>query len=473
MAVTVAFLLPTGWMWQQSLVPSTYSVTDVGYADYGGSSPATGHDKPARRSVRDLVTRSARRPDVKVELVARRGKVTLASGRVVDGYSLNGTTPGPQITATQGQLIEVRVRNASVDGGIAFHWHGLDVPNAEDGVPGVTQDTVGVGQSRTYRFIARKAGTYWYHSHQAVDQVSGGLLGSLVVLPRGGIEQDKDILGVVHAYQGVRTLNGRDGTTRVTARPGNRVRIRVVNSDNVTVPVWASVPYRVLAIDADDLGGPTPVADRYLSLAAGGRADLEITIPRSGAARVHLGSTTALVVGAAGVVAPDRPTAGNELNLLNYGASETVPFDLATPNRKFTYVIGKRFGFFDGQPGRWWTINGRGHPNLPRFTVSNGDLVTFRVINRTSDVQAISLHGHRVVITARNGKPLRGSPVWYDSFEVRPGETVDIAFRTTNPGIWAAHGDLPDAADGLVAQLVYEGVTTPYKVNDVADDVPR
>ena len=67
---------------------------------------------------------------------------------------------------------------------MTLHWHGVDVPNAEDGVAGVTQDAVPVGGAHVYRFVAEDAGTYWYHSHQVShEQVRGGLFGTLVVDP--------------------------------------------------------------------------------------------------------------------------------------------------------------------------------------------------------------------------------------------------------------------------------------------------
>ena len=73
-------------------------------------------------------------------------------------------------------------------GGITLHWHGVDVPNAADGVAGVTQDAVPVGGEHVYRFRARQAGTFWYHSHQvAHEQVARGLFGALVITPPGGV----------------------------------------------------------------------------------------------------------------------------------------------------------------------------------------------------------------------------------------------------------------------------------------------
>lgn len=478
-SVTVAIVAPLGWMWQRSLLPDEYSVMDMGYMDYGGGPKPEGaghHDAAPRRSVDDLITRSTRPADVKVNLVARQGKVKLASGRVVDGYSLNGTTPGPQIRAVEGQLIEVRIRNESVPDGITLHWHGIDVPNSQDGVAGVTQDAVPVGKSHTYRFVAKQVGTYWYHSHQVSHkQVIGGLFAPLVVTPKAGIEQDKDVLGVSHTYSGTRTLNGREGTTRINAEPGDRVRVRIVNTDNGTMSTWSSGPYRVIAIDGNDLNGPTAVSGRRLEIPAGGRADLQVTVPQAGTVRVNLGAATAFVLGPKSERAEGRvPQPTKELDLRTYGKPETIPFDVATANRRFTFVIGRRFGFLDGKPGLWWTVNGRMYPNIPMYVVSFGDVVTFRIINNTSEVHPMHLHGHHATVIARNGKPWTGSPVWYDSLDVKPDETVDIAFRATNPGVWMDHcHNLPHARDGMIAHLMYEGVDTPYKIGGRPDNEPE
>ena len=185
---TLAIVVPLAWMWQASRMPSTYSVMDMGYVDYGGgpSTSMAGHGDHGGGaavggspvSVADLTADPDAPADVTVDLVAEKGRFTLRLGREVDGYTLNGTSPGPLIEADQGDLVEVRVRNESVPDGITLHWHGVDVPNAVDGVAGVTQDAVGIGEEHTYRFVAEDAGTYWYHSHQVSHaQVIGGLLG--------------------------------------------------------------------------------------------------------------------------------------------------------------------------------------------------------------------------------------------------------------------------------------------------------
>ena len=75
------------------------------------------------------------------------------------------------------------------------------------------------------------------------------------------------------------------------------------------------------------------------------------------------------------------------------------------------------------------------------------------------------LHGHHAVVLARNGVPATGSPWWVDSLDVGDGETYDVAFVADNPGIWMDHcHNLIHARDGLVAHLMYAGVTPPYRI---------
>jgi FtsP/CotA-like multicopper oxidase with cupredoxin domain len=475
LAAAALVLLPLGWFWQQSLMPSTYSVMDMGYLDYGGG-PKSAHAHHGGTSVKDLVADTQREPDVSVDLVARQGKVRLASEREIEGYTLNGKTPGPTITATEGQLIEVNLRNASVEDGVSLHWHGIDVPNAEDGVAGVTQDAVTQGDEHTYRFVADQVGTFWYHSHQVShEQVIGGLLGSLVVLPRDGIEQDQDLVGVAHTYRGTRTLNGFEDVTRVPAEPGERVRVRIINTDNGAMPVWASEAYRLLAVDGGDLNEPTPVEDNKVTVPAGGRVDLEVTVPESSTVRVQSGAATAYVIGPVGAPVVARPVQPKtELDLLTYGSPQPLPFEADDPDRSFEYSIGRRPGFLDGKPGLWWTVNGHLWPDVPMYMVAEGDIVAFHIENHSGEAHPMHLHGHHAVVTARNAQAMRGSPVWVDSVEVEDGDSVDLVFKADNPGLWMDHcHNLPHAAEGLVAHLMYEGVTTPYKVGGSTDNEPE
>lgn len=488
---TLVIVLPLAYLWQQSRVPSTYSVMDMGYLDYGGGSRAApalhgGHAMagmggdpamPGTRSVADLTVGTDRPADKVVDLTARKGTVRLASGRTVDGYTLNGSSPGPLIEVTQGQLLEVRLRNANVPDGITLHWHGLDVPNAEDGVAGVTQDAVLTGQEHTYRFVADQAGTYWYHSHQVShEQVIGGLLGALVVRPAKPLPQPVDVVALEHTYDAVATVNGRSSFA-VEARPGQQVRVRVVNTDNGPTRSWASTAYRVLAVDGHEVNEPTEVRGKGVVFTAGGRIDLGVVVPQDGSGvRIQIGSSTAVVVGPHGVdvAEPPTPPSKDDVDLLSYGSPAPLGFDPARADRSFRYAIGRRPGFVKGTPGLFWTINGHLFPNVPMYVVHEGDVVKVRISNSSGDVHPMHLHGHHAVVLARDGVKATGSPWWFDSLNVEDGETFDVAFVADNPGIWMDHcHNLKHAMQGLVTHLMYDDVTEPYRVGGRTGNEPE
>jgi FtsP/CotA-like multicopper oxidase with cupredoxin domain len=467
---TLVVLGPLVWFWQDSLVPGSYSVMDMGYVDVGGGAKPASHDMAGMdhaTSVEDLTVDTDRKADVTADLVAREERFELSSGREIEGFTFNGSSPGPQITAHVGQLVEVHVRNESVDDGMTVHWHGVDVPNAEDGVAGVTQNAIRKGEDYTYRFVADQVGTYWYHSHQVSNtQVRRGLFGALVVLP----EQDDDRLdltAVAHTYSGTRTLNGDVGVKHVDAQAGQLARVRIVNTDNGALRVWTGSAYKVLAIDGYDVNAPTAVEGKALDIPAGGRADLEVTAP----ARVQVGAATALVIGDGEQGTPRPPSA--ELDMLSYGTPAALPFEPKDADRHFRYSIGRKLGFLDGRPGYWWTVNGHLWPDVPMYMVEEGDVVVMRVESHSGS-HPMHLHGHHAVVLSRNGDLATGSPWWVDSLDVRKGETYEIAFVADNPGIWMDHcHNLKHASQGMIAHLMYAGVTTPFKLGDDSGNDPE
>jgi FtsP/CotA-like multicopper oxidase with cupredoxin domain len=484
---TVAIVAPLAWLWQDSRVPASYSVMEMGYFDYGGraaTDPGAGghmhshdHSKASApvRSVTNMIVDPARPADVRVDLVTRQETLAIAD-RSLSGFTINGTSPGPEIRATQGELIEVHLRNESVADGVTLHWHGVDVPSAMDGVAGVTQDAVPVGGQFTYRFVAEQAGSFWYHSHQVSNpQVAGGLLGSLVIMPKSGITQQVDVSAIAHTYGGVRTINGKDDDLHVPAHPGERVRVRVINTDNGPMKIWSSGAYRLLAVDGTDVYRPTEVSGSSVTLTAGARADLEVRGPGNGeAVRIQLSKSSAMIIGPAGADVPAPPQPDTDLDLLAYGSPAPLGFDPAHPTRRFDYLIGSRPGFVKGRPGMWWSINGHLFPNVPMYVVREGDVVVVHIENRSGEVHPMHLHGHHVVVLARNGVRATGSPWWVDSLNVLANQNYDVAFVANNPGIWMDHcHNLKHAAQGMVAHLMYEGFDTPYRIAGPANNQPE
>src|SRR6266511_346513 len=95
-----------------------------------------------------------------IDLEAREVTWELAPGKTVKAMAYNGQVPGPLIRAREGERLRIVLKNL-LDEPTTIHWHGVDVPNRMDGVPGLTQEPVAPGSSFVYEFMARPAGTRW------------------------------------------------------------------------------------------------------------------------------------------------------------------------------------------------------------------------------------------------------------------------------------------------------------------------
>ncbi len=104
------------------------------------------------------------------------------SGKEKRAIAVNGQIPMPTLTFTEGDTAEIVVHNLLKEN-TALHWHGVQLPNEQDGVPFLTQMPIKPGETLTYRFPVKQNGTYWYHSH-AGFQEQIGMYGSLVFLKR-------------------------------------------------------------------------------------------------------------------------------------------------------------------------------------------------------------------------------------------------------------------------------------------------
>ena len=96
----------------------------------------------------------------------------LLDGRTGMAMTINGTIPGPIIRLKEGQLATLRVTNRLKED-TSIHWHGLLLPPAVDGVPGVSFAGIKPGATFTYRFPVRQSGTYWFHSHSGGQELAG------------------------------------------------------------------------------------------------------------------------------------------------------------------------------------------------------------------------------------------------------------------------------------------------------------
>jgi FtsP/CotA-like multicopper oxidase with cupredoxin domain len=445
-----------------SLMPASYSIHAMGMPVYGGGS------KTFRGTVRSVarLRGPSGTPDVSYTLTAAFQRATVA-GRRQRVFTVNGTTPGPTIVARQGDLVRVVLRNRNIDAGTTIHWHGIDVPNGEDGVAGVTQNAVLPGKRFVYRFRARQAGTFWYHSHQySQQQVTRGLVGAVVVQPRAAATPPStpDVTALVHSYGGRSTINGRLGETAVSGDVGGR-RVRLLNTNQTAMRVASTVPFAVVAIDGVDVHGPTTLSpNTSVEVPAAGRVDVVID-PAATSARVGVLGGPTLVLG--GGAAP-RLSALKAFDPLHYGTPDPA-VKTPKPDRSFDYVIGQKRGYLDGRYGTWFSIDRKLIPHVPMFMVKPGETVRVRFKNNTFVDHPMHLHGQHMLVLSRNGRPSTGSPWWVDTLQVHPGETYVVQVTTNNPGDWMFHCHiLAHAAQGLMTHLSYLNVRNPFRIGRVS-----
>jgi FtsP/CotA-like multicopper oxidase with cupredoxin domain len=121
--------------------------------------------------------------DVKVfRLIAEPVRRELVGGRFLQAWGYNGSTPGPTIQTSNGDRVRIVVENRLPES-TTMHWHGLEIPIEMDGAPYLSQKPIRPGESYTYEFTLKQEGTFFYHSHGAMQEMMG-LMGMFIIHPR-------------------------------------------------------------------------------------------------------------------------------------------------------------------------------------------------------------------------------------------------------------------------------------------------
>jgi FtsP/CotA-like multicopper oxidase with cupredoxin domain len=179
-------------------------------------------------------------------LIAEPVKRKIAPFKTIDAWGYNGSCPGPTIQVQQGDRVRVIFENHLPESS-TLHWHGLEIPIEQDGVPWISQKPVAPGEKYTYEFTVRQEGTFFYHAHSAMQEMIGQI-GFFIAHPEkpykpradhdfGVILQEWAVLpsNTVPNTAGMEfnwlTFNGvsAPAITPMIARLGSRVRLRVVN----------------------------------------------------------------------------------------------------------------------------------------------------------------------------------------------------------------------------------------------------
>ena len=179
-------------------------------------------------------------------LIAEPVKQQLAPNKTLLLWGFNGSAPGPTIQVNQGDRVRIIVDNHLPEP-TSMHWHGFEIPNNMDGAPGISQLPIKPGGRFIYEFTLHQEGTYFYHSHMAMQEMMG-MLGGFIMHPKKPYRPlvDKDFLVILQEYAVLPNnvvpnsmnmefnwlvLNGKAGpaTTPLIVKLGDRVRVRLVN----------------------------------------------------------------------------------------------------------------------------------------------------------------------------------------------------------------------------------------------------
>ena len=222
----------------------------------------------------------------------------IAKGEFVDAMAFNGQVPGPELRVDEGDRVRFVVQNQMTEP-FVLHFHGLTVPNSEDGVPYITQPPIMPGEYWTYEFtIKDPPGMYVYHSHfNSAEQVDKGLYGSLIVEPKGGdwtpvYGADPAVEYTMFVGDGTLgyNLNAKSfpATQPIVAEKGDWVLIHLANDGALLHPMHLH-GFHFLVVAED--GYPLARQNRYLAdtivIAPGSRFDIMVKADYPGAWAFH------------------------------------------------------------------------------------------------------------------------------------------------------------------------------------------
>ncbi|MFE2086154.1 multicopper oxidase family protein [Streptomyces sp. NPDC059460] len=446
-------------------------------------------------------------PVRKINLTATPTRLDLGGGLTVSSWAFGDRLPGKEVRITAGDTLAVTLAN-HLPTSTTVHWHGLHVRNDMDGVPQLTQQGIKPGAEFTYRFAVPQSGTYWFHPHQGVQQDRGLYAPLIIDDPKEPLSYDKEWVvvlddwvdgvqgstpeavlaelshgmgGMDHGSSGAddkprsgsgsgpsRVLKGapsellggdagdvdypyylingripKDPTT-FTAKPGDRIRMRIINGGGDTPFRVALGGHRMTITHADGFPVRHTTTDTLL-LGMGERYDVLVTagdgvFPLTAVAEGKKASALALLRtgGGAAPTASVQPKelTGQLVSAFELQADSSVALAARRPDRTIRIKMTGSMRAFD------WAFDHRKYDPAWRHPVQAGERVRLEFYNITEMWHPIHLHGHTFGLAGRAGKWSvlgRAPGARKDTAIVLPNRSVAVEFDADNPGLWMLH----------------------------------
>jgi len=408
----------------------------------------------------------------------------------------------------RGDRFKVAVENAVAEP-LSIHWHGIILPNGQDGVPYVTQAPIKPGERRLYDFPLVQTGTYWMHSHFGLQE-QPMMTAPLIIRDSSPAEPDAVVMlndfttqdpgAILAELKGNRKAPsmagmkmGREGMPAaggtkmamkgadladvrydallanrrpladpdvIRVSPGEAIRLRVINMASGTnfFVSTGTLKARIVAVDGEDVA---PLPGTRFELGIAQRIDLLVEIPPGEAAYPILaqGEGTDMLAGIVlATPAAALPTlsarapkqAGALTNAQEARLRALYPVASRPVDRRLRVALG-------GDMAKYvWSLNGQVWPRITPLEVRRGERVEIAFVNTTGMTHPMHLHGHVFQVTAIGNARVPGAR--RDTVMVTPGQTVTVEFDALYPGYWMIHCHLLyHQAAGMMTVMRYQG----------------
>ena len=405
------------------------------------------------------------------------------------GITVNGQYPGTEIRLKEGDMFRALVENHMAGQETSIHWHGLLLPAVMDGVPGVSHEAIKAKRTQLFEYPILQSGTHWYHSHLGLQE-QVGLAGPFIIEPkREALQYDREYIvlladwlhrGPEEVFEELRRgeqgamemgeadladvtydaflMNGKgnDDPWTCVARPGDRVRFRLIGAGASTVFRFMVDGHRLTVTHTD---GPAvkPVEVDSLLVGMGETYDVTVTVKESGSYTIRAMALDASGQAIGVLHTPDAKPKANlskpvwgpkTLNYTDLRSAEptTLPDG---PVREISMELTGNMAKYQ------WAIDGQLYPDTEPYMIREGERVRVRMNNKTMMIHPMHLHGHyfRPILPGvdQDFLPLK------HTVNIEPKKTLTFEFIADNPGSWIFHcHNLYHLDAGMGRVFIYE-----------------
>jgi FtsP/CotA-like multicopper oxidase with cupredoxin domain len=410
-------------------------------------------------------------------------EIEVAKGKTVKTTGYNGSAPGPVLRFREDQPVTIEVFNDTKEPEVV-HWHGMFVAPEVDGSVEEGTPVIPPNSSRRYSFVARPAGTRWYHTHMPAGRnlnrgLYTGQFGMMVVEPKSdpGRYDVESVLclhgwkpylssqaseGSLEAVYQIFSINGHalGNAEPLRVREGQRVLFRILNASATQQHRLALAGHQFTIISLDGNPVPAPRAVDVLSLAPAERVDAVVTMNAPGVWILGELDDAMRNLGMGMLVEYENkkdsprwiaPAAPAVWDYTIFGTSSETSHDASISHDRSGSQdpSGKAAGPIEVLPmvfrrkfagNNWvdhWTINGKEYRKSDPIVIRANQRYRLRTDNQSDDDHPVHLHRHSFELRNVAGKDTAG--VIKDVVVVPQRKTVEVDFLADHPGSTLFH----------------------------------